>query len=66
MRIGSALIGAAVGLAAVIANPAPSSADAIRLGADVDAGTLDPRVQRDTTAYRVNNLIYDGLALLSG
>ena len=36
----------------------------IRIGADVDAGTLDPRLMRDTTAYRVNNLLYDGLVQL--
>ena len=38
--------------------------DSIRLGTDVDAGTMDPRVMRDTTAYRVNNLLYDGLVQL--
>ncbi len=64
MRFGSALFGAAAVLAAAIASPAPSVAEVIRLGADVDAGTLDPRVQRDTTAYRVNNLLYDGLVQL--
>ena len=41
------------------------SAQTIRLGADVDAGTLDPRIMRDTTAYRVNNLLYDGLVQLN-
>jgi peptide/nickel transport system substrate-binding protein len=30
----------------------------------VDAGTLDPRLMRNTTAYRVNDLIYDGLVRL--
>ncbi len=65
MRISSALFGAAVVLTAAIANPPSSLADVIRLGADVDAGTLDPRVQRDTTAYRVNNLLYDGLVQLN-
>ena len=42
----------------------PALAANIRLGADVDAGTLDPRIMRDTTAYRVNNLLYDGLVQL--
>jgi peptide/nickel transport system substrate-binding protein len=37
---------------------------AIRIGTDVDAQSLDPRLQRDTTAYRLNNLIYDGLIQL--
>ena len=38
--------------------------DLIRVGADVDAGTLDPRRMRDTTSYRVTDLIYDGLVQL--
>jgi len=37
---------------------------AVRIGTDVDAQSLDPRLQRDTTAYRLNNLIYDGLIQL--
>ncbi len=37
---------------------------ATRLGTDVDAGTLDPRLMRNTTAYRVNDLLYDGLVRL--
>jgi peptide/nickel transport system substrate-binding protein len=36
----------------------------IRIGTDVDAQSLDPRLQRDTTAYRLNNLLYDGLVQL--
>jgi peptide/nickel transport system substrate-binding protein len=36
----------------------------LRLGADVDAETLDPRLMRNTTSYRVVNLIYDGLVEL--
>ena len=43
---------------------APSSAQVIRLGTDVDAGTLDPRIMRDTTAYRTVNLVYSGLLQL--
>ncbi len=40
----------------------PTSAPStVRVGVDVDAGTLDPRLARDTTAYRAVNLIYDGL-----
>ena len=31
------------------------------VGMDVDAGTLDPRLMRDTTASRTNDLIYSGL-----
>jgi peptide/nickel transport system substrate-binding protein len=37
---------------------------AIRVGADVDASTLDPRLMRDTTGYRVADLLYDGLVRL--
>ncbi|MBB4053339.1 peptide/nickel transport system substrate-binding protein [Devosia subaequoris] len=33
----------------------------IVVGADVDAGTLDPRLTRDTTAARTADLIYAGL-----
>ena len=38
--------------------------DFVRVGVDVDAGTLDPRLMRDTTAYRAVNLLYDGLIAL--
>ena len=38
---------------------------AIVIGADVDAGTLDPRLTRDTTAYRTADLIYAGLVHLT-
>jgi peptide/nickel transport system substrate-binding protein len=37
----------------------------VRVGLDVDAGTLDPRLARDTSAYRAADLIYDGLVRLS-
>ncbi|HEV2605786.1 MAG TPA: ABC transporter substrate-binding protein [Microvirga sp.] len=37
----------------------------VRVGLDVDAGTLDPRLARDSSAYRVTDLIYDGLVRLS-
>jgi peptide/nickel transport system substrate-binding protein len=50
---------AASGLAAGAEGPR-----VIRIGTDVDAQSLDPRLQRDTTAYRLNNLIYDGLIQL--
>tara|TARA_R110002124_G_scaffold63350_36_gene173384 strand:- start:3828 stop:5366 length:1539 start_codon:yes stop_codon:yes gene_type:complete len=36
-------------------------ADTIVVGTDVDAGTLDPRLTRDTTASRTADLIYAGL-----
>ncbi|WP_293868854.1 ABC transporter substrate-binding protein [uncultured Alsobacter sp.] len=52
----------------LLAAPAASFAQApatVRVGLDVDAGTLDPRLARDTSAYRVTDLIYDGLVRLS-
>jgi peptide/nickel transport system substrate-binding protein len=55
---------------ALPAGLAPAAARAqplqtVRVGADVDAGTLDPRLARDTGAYRATDLIYDGLVHLS-
>jgi len=44
---------------------APAGAPtAIRVGTDVDAFSLDPRLMRDTTSYRVVDLVYDGLIRL--
>ncbi len=48
-------------LAGCARTPAPT---AIRVGADVDASSLDPRLMRDTTSYRVVDLLYDGLVRL--
>ncbi|CDN51337.1 ABC transporter substrate-binding protein [Neorhizobium galegae] len=42
-----------------------AQAATITIGTDVDAGTLDPRLARDTTAYRVADLIYSGLVHLT-
>lgn len=42
----------------------PVATVGIRLGTDVDAETLDPRLMRNTTAYRVVNLLFDGLVEL--
>ncbi|MCB1452322.1 MAG: ABC transporter substrate-binding protein, partial [Rhizobiaceae bacterium] len=42
-----------------------AGAQELVIGADVDAGTLDPRLARDTTAYRTVNLIYSGLVHLT-
>jgi len=39
---------------------------ALRIGTDVDAESLDPRRMRNTTSYRVVNLVYDGLVQLDG
>ena len=42
-----------------------SAQSTVRVGTDVDAGTLDPRLTRDTTAYRTADLIYSGLVHLT-
>jgi peptide/nickel transport system substrate-binding protein len=44
---------------------AAGAADSLTIGTDVDAGTLDSRLARDTTAYRITNLIYSGLVHLT-
>jgi len=44
---------------------AAHSAGTIVVGTDVDAGTLDSRLARDTTAARVADLIYAGLVHLN-
>ncbi|MDE0533751.1 MAG: ABC transporter substrate-binding protein [Albidovulum sp.] len=54
---------ATVGLTSLAATAA--TAEITRLGADVDSATMDPRIQRNTTEYRVNNLVYDGLIKLN-
>ncbi|RVT85118.1 ABC transporter substrate-binding protein [Rhodobacteraceae bacterium CCMM004] len=56
-----------VAAAALLAAGAHGAAaqDSLTIGADVDAGTLDPRLARDTTAYRVANLISAGLVHLT-
>jgi len=61
---GAAIAALSVGFAAA-PTLAQDGGGAVTIGADVDAGTLDPRVMRDTTAYRVANLLYDGLVELS-
>ncbi len=44
--------------------PLAHAADTGRIGMDVDAAVLDPRIMRDTTAYRVDDLLFDGLITL--
>ncbi len=55
-------------LVAVIATSLPAGAapsgSILRIGIDVDAGTLDPRLANDTTARRVIEQVYDGLVEL--
>ncbi|HEU4797950.1 MAG TPA: ABC transporter substrate-binding protein, partial [bacterium] len=43
---------------------AAPAAGVLRIGIDVDAGTLDPRLANDTTARRVIEQVYDGLVEL--
>lgn len=51
-----------LGLAApVVAQTMPL----LTVGIDVDAGTLDPRLARDSTAFRVADLVYSGLVQLT-
>ena len=45
--------------------PAAAQDTMVRVGTDVDAGTLDSRLMRDTTAYRAVNLLYSGLLQLN-
>lgn len=49
---------------ACLACGGPPVGSVVRVGTDVDAETLDPRLMRNTTAYRVVNLLYDGLIQL--
>ncbi|MDC3413789.1 ABC transporter substrate-binding protein [Aquibacillus sp. 3ASR75-11] len=42
-----------------------STADIIKVGLDVDAGSMDPRLAKDTSAARVEELVYDGLVRLN-
>ncbi len=56
--------------ACMLATPAMTTVRAqtakpVVIGTDVDAGTLDPRLTRDTTAYRTTDLIYSGLVHLT-
>ena len=42
--------------------PAPAAkGGTLRIGLDVDAGTGDPRLMRDTSAFRLKELVYSGL-----
>lgn len=54
-----------VSASALLLAMSPALAQGITVGTDVDAGTLDPRLARDTTAYRTADLIYSGLVHLT-
>ncbi|ARO14635.1 extracellular solute-binding protein [Ketogulonicigenium robustum] len=51
--------------ALALAVPQFAAAETLVIGTDVDAGTLDSRLTRDTTASRVSDLIYAGLVHLT-
>jgi peptide/nickel transport system substrate-binding protein len=51
-------------LATFAACEEPIAENVVRVGTDVDAETLDPRLARNTTDYRLDNLLYDGLVQL--
>jgi peptide/nickel transport system substrate-binding protein len=59
-----ALVGSAASAALAGAAHAQPARGVIRVGADVDAQSFDPRLQRETTGYRVINLVYSGLVQL--
>ena len=61
----SVLVAALASLTLALASGAVHAAGVAKIGLDVDAGTLDPRLESDTSAYRVNDLLYDGLVELS-
>lgn len=48
-------------VASTIPARAAPAGGTLRIGIDVDAGTLDPRLANDTTARRVIEQVYDGL-----
>ena len=58
------LLAGAISVCALSATAAFAQVNVV-IGADVDAGTLDPRLARDTTAYRTADLIYSGLVHLT-
>jgi peptide/nickel transport system substrate-binding protein len=47
--------------ALVLGCVASHAQDSARIGTDVDAALLDPRIMRDTTAFRVDSMLFDGL-----
>lgn len=57
-RLFAILVALAMGAATVNAQ------SVLRAGIDVDAGTMDPRLGRDTTALRMQELLFNGLVYL--
>jgi len=60
-----ALVAACMLAAPCVTTDLAETAKPVVIGTDVDAGTLDPRLTRDTTAYRTTDLIYSGLVHLA-
>jgi peptide/nickel transport system substrate-binding protein len=58
MRLRVATIALVLALLSCVAVDAQ---DRTRVGTDVDAAVLDPRIMRDTTAFRVDDMLFDGL-----
>lgn len=58
------LVGASLAALPLGRLPAFAANDKVRIGMDVDAVSLDPRTARNTTDYRVLDLVYDGLVRL--
>ncbi|MBW7884988.1 MAG: ABC transporter substrate-binding protein, partial [Caldilineaceae bacterium] len=58
---GAACVPAAAPAETGAAPAAPTTGGVLRIGLDVDAGTGDPRLARDTSAFRLRELVFDGL-----
>ncbi len=46
------------------ATAAPKAGGTLRIGLDVDAGSGDPRLMRDTSAFRLKELVFSGLVYI--
>lgn len=64
LRLSVLLLIAAVASAGAVPAGAAPAGSVLRIGIDVDAGTLDPRLANDTTARRVIEQVFDGLVEL--
>ena len=56
-----ALVASLIGLASVDGQQAGTT---LLVGIDVDAGTMDPRLARDTSSARMQDLLFNGLVRL--
>ena len=53
-----------IALIGLLLTGAPAVSQTLRAGLDVDAGTMDPRLARDTSAARMQELVFSGLVYL--